>query len=113
MNVKDEPLYSLPEPTRVCGMDVRQTYLEDYSGSDTDVVHGVTTGGPRRRHSYQSQVVSDCAQKPSGHGMDADLAGELLVDSGPGRCHASGMEIPLRPSRRESARVLQVDAVLA
>ena len=76
-------------------------------------MHGVTTGGPRRSHPYQSQIVSGCAQKPSRHGVDADLARELLVDPGPGRCHASGMEIPLRPSRRESSRVLQVDAVLA
>ena len=93
--------------------DVRQAYRENHPGSHTDVVHGLTSDRPRRRHSYQGQVVSDCTQKPSRHGVDANLAGELHVDPGPGRCDAYGMEISVRSSGRQGTCILQVDAVLA
>jgi len=86
--MKDEPLYSLAKPAGMRRSDVRQACRKNHPGSDPDVVYSLTSDRSRRRHTYQGQAVSDCAQKPSRHGVDANLARELLVDPGPGRCDA-------------------------
>ena len=63
--MKDEPLYSLAKPAGMRRIHVLQTYRENNTGSDPDVVHSLTSDQSRRGKPYQGQVVQDCAQKSS------------------------------------------------